>query len=514
MIEMKNFLHIIFNKTIFLYSALLVQVSLMLVFIFWFSNYLVYFDIFCIVLSIIAVLMIIYDKSNPEYKISLIILIMLFPVIGGIFYLNFGVKNIENEQWTKMMEAEKKRKTVMKQSIEIFEKLQKESSVAVRQSQYIYKYDFSPIYENTEIDYLALGEVKYYRLLNELKKAKKYIFLEYFIIAEGKMWDSILEILLEKLDEGVDIRIIYDDLGSRASLPSNYSKKLNKMGLRCYVFNPLSLRLSMKMNSRDHRKICIIDGLVGFTGGINLGDEYINAYAKLGHWKDTAIRIKGEAVWSLTTLFLTTWEFLSGENEDYLQFLPEYESKAENAGTGFVQPFSDSPLDDELVGETVYSNLINQAEKYVYISSPYLIVGFEMIRILCTAAKLGIDVRIMTPHIGDKWYVHDMTRSHYQVLLEAGVKIFEYTPGFIHSKSFVVDDTYATIGSINLDFRSFNLNFECGVWMYKNDAIADMKEDFLQTQTSCKEITLEECQNFPWHYKFRILLLRIFSPLM
>ena len=350
-------------------------------------------------------------------------------------------------------------------------------------------------------------------MVEELKKAKHYIFLEYFIIQEGKMWNTILDILRQKAAEGVDVRVIYDDMGCIMILPTGYDRTLEQMGIKCRIFNPFVPILSSRFNTRDHRKICVIDGNVGFTGGINLADEYINAYEKHGHWKDTSILLKGEAVFNLTVMFLSMWDYLDSTTgkTDYSRYYPTVWD--ENA-KGYVQPFADNPLDDEAVGETVYLNLINKAKRYVYITTPYLILSSEMLTALTSAAKCGVDVRIITPHIPDKWYVHAVSRSHYQPLIEAGVKIYEYTPGFIHAKTFVVDDDYAVVGTIHLDYRSLYLHFECAVWMYQTPSVAQVRDDFFKTQQISQEITLEECRSLSFPRRLGRSVLRVFAPLM
>jgi cardiolipin synthase len=328
------------------------------------------------------------------------------------------------------------------------------------------------------------------------------------------MWNTILDILVKKVKQGVDVRVIFDDMGCIMVLPYRYDKKLEAMGIKCCVFNTFIPILSSKLNNRDHRKIVVIDGNCGFTGGINLADEYINAYEKHGHWKDTAIMIKGPAVWSLTVMFLTMWDYLRGTDEDYVKYRPSGNLKEELADNGYVQPFTDNPFDDEQISETVYLNLINKAKRYVYINTPYLIIDNEMMGALTSAAKSGVDVRIVTPHIPDKWYVHVVTRANYDVLVESGVKIYEYTPGFMHAKSFVADDEYGVIGTINLDYRSLYLHFECGIWLYKTNSIAQMKEDYMKTLQVSKEITLEECYDVSLYCKLLRGILRIFAPLM
>lgn len=269
-----------------------------------------------------------------------------------------------------------------------------------------------------------------------------------------------------------------------------------------------------RLNNRDHRKIAIIDGYVGFMGGINLADEYINAYEKYGHWKDASILIKGEAVFNLTVMFLSMWDFINNSEDDYLKYKPENFTSERYLTNGYVQPFDDSPLVNEPIGETVYLNLINKAKKYIYINTPYLIIDNEMATALKIAAKSGIDVRIVTPHIPDKWFVHAVTRSYYHSFIKDNIKIYEYSPGFMHSKTFVVDDEYAVIGSINLDFRSLYLHFECGAWLYKTDSVLKLKEDFLNTLDLCQQINISDCENIKWPVKFGRLVLRLFSPLL
>jgi cardiolipin synthase len=270
--------------------------------------------------------------------------------------------------------------------------------------------------------------------------------------------------------------------------------------------------LSPSINNRDHRKMAIIDGRVGFTGGINLADEYINEYEKYGHWKDTAIMLKGEAVWNLTVMFLSMWDFIKGINEDFNQF--KIDIFEEDIGDGYVQPFADSPLDDEPIGEIVYLNLINKARRYVYITTPYLIIDNEMVMALTSAAKGGVDVRIITPYHADKWYVHTVSQSYYKNLIESGVKIYEYSPGFMHAKTYIADDEYGVVGTINMDYRSLFLHFECAVWMFGSSSISAMKEDFIKTLEKCREITMEDINSIPWYKTLAGTILRIIAPLM
>ena len=509
---MKKILRFITQRVVITALLIVLQALLLFGFIWKLDNYFVYFYASSVLLSLLITLGIINSKSNPAYKIAWLIPILLFPVFGGLIYLLFGSDRTGRY-------LRKKLQGIGTEMDNVIGEAHRRSGAeqlppdAANQSRYISHCAYCPPYQNTTTEYLPLGEVKFERMVEELKKAKHYIFLEYFIIQEGKMWNTILDILRQKAAEGVDVRVIYDDMGCIMILPTGYDKTLEQMGIKCRIFNPFVPILSSRFNTRDHRKICVIDGNVGFTGGINLADEYINAYEKHGHWKDTSILLKGEAVFNLTVMFLSMWDYLDGTTgkTDYSRYYPTVWD--ENA-KGYVQPFADNPLDDEAVGETVYLNLINKAKRYVYITTPYLILSTEMLTALTSAAKCGVDVRIITPHVPDKWYVHAVSRSHYQPLIEAGVKIYEYTPGFIHAKTFVVDDDYAVVGTINLDYRSLYLHFECAVWMYQTPSVAQVRDDFFKTQQISQEITLEECRSLSFPRRLGRSVLRVFAPLM
>ena len=326
------------------------------------------------------------------------------------------------------------------------------------------------------------------------------------------MWNTILGILKDKAQAGVDVRMIYDDVGSILTLPYRYDRTLEKMGIKCCRFNPFIPVLSARLNNRNHRKIAVIDGHTAFTGGINLADEYINAYEKHGHWKDSAIMVKGPAAWSLTVMFLTMWNYLRKTTEDLAEYRPTTFPSIPPS-PGVVQPFSDNPLDENPVGETVYLNMIGRAKRYIYINTPYLILDSPADSTL-PAAQSGVDVRIITPHVPDKWYVHTVTRSYYPVLMESGIKIYEYTPGFMHCKTFAVDDTYGVVGTINLDYRSLYQHFECGVWLYNTDSVLQIKEDFLKTLEVCHEFDLAAYRARSPLRRAGTAILRLFAPLM
>ena len=347
-------------------------------------------------------------------------------------------------------------------------------------------------------------------LLEELQKAEKFIFLEYFIIDEGYMWGSILKILADKAAQGVDVRVLYDGMLEISTLPWDYPRRLEKLGIRCKAFAPIQPFLSTHYNYRDHRKILVIDGKVAFTGGVNLADEYINRKERFGHWKDTAILLRGEAVQSFTLMFLQMWNLTEKEPRWDEALLPSPPVEAE----GYVMPYCDCPLDDYKVGESVYMDILNRAKDYVHIMTPYLILDNEMETALKFAAQRGVDVKLILPGIPDKKIVYILTQANYEILLESGVQIYQYTPGFIHSKSFVCDDEVATVGTINMDYRSMYLHFECGVWMYGSSAVAQVKEDALTTFEQCEQINMDYCRKKKFAVRALRGALKFLAPLL
>ena len=513
-IYMKKLYKNYIQRLIFFFLIFAAQIYIIFLVIIKFRAYFLYFYVLSLLIGCILAIYIINGKSKPIYKISWIVLILIFPIFGVVFYIVYSGNKLSKREKKKMKSQTEKMKLSLIQDKNILERLRNQNEYAKNQSLYILNYANCPIYENTYNEYLSPGEVKFERLVKELKKAKHFIFLEYFIIEEGIMWNTILDILKKKAKEGVDVRVIYDDIGCVMKLPYRYANELEKYGIKCRVFNPFIPIFTNRFNNRDHRKITVIDGYVGFMGGINLADEYINAYEKYGYWKDCAILIKGDAVFNLTVMFLSIWDFINNTDEDYLSYRPEKYTNKKYISRGYVQPFDDNPLVNEPIGETVYLNLINKAKKYIYINTPYLIIDNNMETSLKIAAKSGIDVRIVTPHIPDKWFVHEVTKSHYHSLIKDGIKIYEYTPGFMHSKTFVVDDEYSVIGSINLDFRSLYLHFECGIWLYNTDSVLKIRDDFIRTLEKCQKVSLEECEDIKWYVKIGRLILRLFSPLL
>ena len=377
-------------------------------------------------------------------------------------------------------------------------------------SRYVAKFGPYPAWRNTAAHYFSCGEEMYPQLLADLDKAEKFIFLEFFILRSGKMWDGVEQILRRKAAQGVDVRLIYDDFGSLLGLPSDFVIRMEKAHIRCIPFNPVVPLVSLVMNHRDHRKIVVVDGNVAYTGGVNLADEYINAEQRFGYWKDAAIRLEGAAVWNFTVMFLNVWNAFRPQETDYTAFAP---TRLPAVQDGVVQPYADSPLDEEPLAETVYLDILSQAQRYVYIYTPYLAVGEEMLDALKNAAKRGVDIRLVLPGIPDKKLVFRLTRSYYVPLLRAGVRIYEFTPGFLHAKCYVSDDRAAVVGSINMDYRSLFLHFECGALLLYNSQVIALRDDVLRTLPECREVQLADCRT---SLAGTLLdsVLRLLSPLM
>lgn len=510
---MEKLIKFLFSRLVIVAILIFIQ-ALILVGLIWnLSNHFVYVYGTFMILSMIMVVWLVSKDDNPSLKLSWVIMILVFPVFGGLFYVLFAHTRIPNKERVKMNELLEKSKESYYNDNDVFEELESKSRHAASQSRYIKNQSFGPVYKNTTTEYFKLGEILFEKMKEELENAEHYIFLEYFILQEGKMWSELLEILKRKAKQGVDVRVIYDDCGSVSTVPYKYNKKLEAMGIKCEIFNPYRPILSISLQNRDHRKIMIIDGHTAFNGGVNIADEYINEYPKYGHFKDCGIMIKGEAVFNFTVMFLETWNYYRNIDDEYSEFMPNIYFNGEFESDGYVQPFGDTPLDNEYVGETVYMNMINQATNYVYINTPYLIVDNEVITALLMAAKRGVDVRIVLPAKGEE-LVCMVNRSYYKQLIESGVRIYEYSPGYIHSKTFVVDDEFATVGTINLDYRSLYHNYECATWMYKTKVVSQLYEDYLETLKVCKEITLEDCLSVPLYRRAVRGIFRIVAPLM
>lgn len=465
------------------------------------------------ILSFFMIIYIIKKDEVPAYRVGWILLIVGLPLFGGLLYLLLGDKRPAAAMRMQLSAGRRRHKTLLRVNGSELDRLSEEDPRARGTAEYISRYAGYPLWEKTSVKYHALGEYQFEDMLAELEKAEKFIFIEYFILEKGLMWNSILEILRRKAAMGVDVRLIYDDMGCLRKIPSGYHRHLEGMGIKCFAFNPFIPIVSTVMNNRDHRKIMVIDGNTAFTGGINLADEYINARVRFGHWKDNGVMLKGEGVWSFTVMFLEMWNSFRRTDMEYDKFRPTAPPPETD---GFVQPFCDSPLDGETVSVNVYLDILSQARDYVYIFTPYLAISDELQLALCSAAKRGVDVRIVLPGIPDKKLAYRLTRSYYGPLLKSGIRLYEYTPGFIHSKSYVCDDKLAVAGTINMDFRSLYLHFECGVFMYGCSAVEELKRDALETFCISHEVKLGDGDKGPVRNFMGALLdsvLRIFAPL-
>lgn len=512
---MKKLLKFLCGRIFITGVLLLLQLGWFALFLLRLTEYSVVLSALFRVLSILIVLYLIGSDDNPAYKIGWIILIMALPLLGGLLYLLFGDKRPSRPLQHRLVPAQKALAPTLGQDPAALDAIGQTDPRAEGLSRYLQGVGGWPVHADSDVQYYPVGEAMYDDMLKALESARHFIFLEYFIIQKGKMWDAMLEILTRKAAQGVDVRLIFDDMGSLFLLPQDFPREMERRGIRCLPFNPFVPVLSLIMNNRDHRKILVVDGHTAFNGGINLSDEYINHTHPHGHWKDTGVRVQGPAVWNFTAMFLSMWHAFRKEDagEDVTRFFPQVHHPAPFAGAGFVQPFGDSPLDGEALAETVYIDLLAQARRYVYIFTPYLIIDDILKNALCAAAKRGVDVRIVTPGIPDKKIVYRLTRSHYMPLLKAGVRIYEYTPGFIHAKSYVADDEMAVIGTINMDYRSLYLHFECGTYLYRCPAVMDVKADALDTLSKSQEVRLSRIHHTAAGALFDAVL-RLLAPLM
>lgn len=497
--------HIVFSAV-----SLLVQIEFFVVMIRGLSEHYLFVNTLCTVLAVITVFYITNKSGKSSYKILWIIFILAVPIFGVTAYMLLGGGRVFPHVKRKMQKCENKYISKLPDDAETHETLRYSDGLHSRQADYLTNESGFPLYKNSSAEFLAPGEEFFPRFLEELQKAQKYIFIEFFIIAEGEMWSAVSAILEQKVREGVEVKVLFDDFGSIKRQHKNFMKNLRRKGIEVAAFNKIRPSMDIFMNNRNHRKIVVIDGRVAVTGGLNLADEYINRLERFGYWMDCAVIVKGDAVKSFLAMFCSTWEFTTGKAID----MEAHKSNEKAFEKGFLLPYADGPLDNKYPAEEIYMQILNSAQRYVYIATPYLIIDNSMKNCLRLAAKSGIDVRIITPHIPDKWYVHPVTQYNYYDLLEAGVKIYEYTPGFIHSKLFISDDSVATVGTVNMDYRSFIFHFECGVWMCDNKAVFDIKEHFNTLLLQCEEMTLKKMKKAPWYVRLKRAVLHLFAPLM
>ena len=473
--------------------------------------YIPYFYIAAYLTEIFCVIKIIASDDNPDYKVPWLLFVLILPIAGFMLYFLFYSRKLGKKFVRRLEELKKYR--YEKDQKEILDALKCENAHAAAQANMLCSISGASVFYDTKQTYYPLGEDMWQAMLADLEKAEQFIFMEYFIIEEGRFWGSVLDILKRKAAAGVTVRLLYDDIGCMSTLPGDYHKQLGKFGIEAKPFSRLRGQADGEFNNRSHRKICVIDGKVGYTGGVNIADEYINEVVRFGHWKDTALRLEGEAVWELTRLFLADY----GINVKKLPPVDRelYPMQSEVRADGYVIPFGDGPrpLYERRVGKSVIQNMLACATRYMYMTTPYLIIDNDLCTSIENAALRDVDVRIIVPHIPDKKLVFGMTRSFYHRLMRCGVKIYEYKPGFIHAKSYIADDEYAMIGTINLDYRSLVHHFENGVWMYRSDCIKEMKQDIEETMAKSIEIT-PDMLKIGLLTRFVRSVVRIFAPML
>jgi len=462
-------------------------------------------------ISVATVIAIVNRSMSPESKVTWLI-VTFVPVFGPLLYLMFGERRLSKKELKQLQELN---------SIAFHENNGRQLHLQLQETDksaygiinaLLHMDSNAEVYDHTDSQFFANGEEMWQQMLEDLKRAEKFIFLEYYIVDEGLMWDSILEILEEKAAQGVEVKMLYDDIGCMATLPGDYTVHLRSKGIDAHKFNKVIPRMTVAYNNRDHRKILVIDGQISYTGGINLADEYINHIERFGHWKDSGIRIDGPATQAFTRLFLMNWYINRGEISDFDQYHLENQTRF---GSGLCIPYGSGPkpIYKTKVGKIVYQNLINQAEDFVYITTPYLIIDYDLTEDIKNAAMRGVDVRIVTPHIPDKKLIQLVTRGAYPDLLSAGVRIFEYTPGFIHSKQMIVDDRFAAVGTINLDYRSLVHHYENAVLLYKTESIADIRQDFEEIFEQSQEI-FSDTINPTWYQMMIKEVTQLFAPML
>lgn len=508
----KGILSVVFSRFWIMSILVVLQFIVLFVAVFQYGEYRQHYDIVKNIFVALMVLYVLNCEMNSSAKITWLVLVMLFPVFGALLFWFTQLEIGHRMQKARLDYLISSTKTSIQQDKDVLQKISEESPDTESLVHYLARSGCYPIYDKTDVKYFPSGEAKFEELLKQLKVAKDFIFLEYFIVEEGIMWGQVLEILAAKAAEGVDVRVMYDGTCESSLLPFDYPKRLEELGIKCKVFAPVTPFLSTHYNYRDHRKIVVIDGQVAFTGGVNLADEYINEKLRFGHWKDTAIMLRGEAVKSFTLMFLQMWN-VNEKSPEFYKFINVPAIGVKEA-KGYVMPYGDCPLDDDKTGERVYMDILNRANKYVHIMTPYLIIDGEMETALRFAAKRGVDVKIILPGIPDKKTAFALAKTHYKHLLDAGVKIYEYTPGFVHAKVFTSDDCKAVVGTINLDYRSLYHHYECAAYMYQTECIVDIERDFEETLEKCTRITKESIKKEKFGTKLAGWILKVVAPLM
>ena len=507
----------IFSRYFFSAVIILLELALLLALILYASGHSVRIFLCMLIINVAALISLINRDANPEYKVSWLVVMTLVPFFGVALYLLFYSRKLTKREASLMKKIYESLASSdgSDESYSAFSELCALDQQAAGRALAIMNDDaLSEVYRCTVSSYFPLGEHLYTSMLEDISRAQRYIFLEYFIIEEGVMWQGISERLRERAAAGVEVRIIYDDIGCMRTLPRGFSQQLAKQGIKCLCYSPISPRVSTVHNNRDHRKICVIDGKIAYTGGVNIADEYINKKERFGHWKDGGIRLEGAAALGFARLFLSSWDFASGSVSDKRAFLLADLPAGSDDG-GYYIPFGSgpAPIYKRSVGKAVFMNLINQAKEYVYITTPYLVIDYDLTEALRNASLRGVDVRIVTPAVADKKIVKVMTKSSYPHLMDAGVKIFEYTPGFIHEKLLISDDLCAVVGTVNLDYRSLVHHYENGVEIYNSPTVICLREEFLKT-LSVSLLVEKDSARLSFGERIIRNAVRMFAPLL
>lgn len=503
----------IFSRTTVIVLLLILQIYVIAAGYIWFQQYQIHIQVAGLIIASASVLYLINSDMDSTAKLTWMLVVLPMPILGGLFLLYTKIDWGYNGMKRQIMGNVEKTSPLLHQNDSVLAELKTSHSTAFNLAKYLsFGDNHFPVYKNSQVTYFPSGEAKFAELKKQLRQAKHYIFMEYFIIDEGMMWGEILSILEEKVAEGLEVRVMYDGMIEMTTLSFDYSKRLERLGIKSKAFAPLSPFLSTYYNYRDHRKIVVIDGEVAFTGGVNLADEYINEIERFGHWKDTAVMVQGRAVDTFLILFLQMWGTIKDEASEVEPYLGLHENKL--ATDGFIIPYGDSPLDDEKVGENVYIDILNHARDYVHIMTPYLILDSEMEHALRFAAERGVDVKIIMPGIPDKQIPYYLAKTYYKSLLASGVKIYEYSPGFVHAKVFVADDSRSVVGTINLDYRSLYHHFECAAYLYHSSEIPKIERDFQATLADCRQVTQETLRELPVSKKAIGAVVKAIAPLL
>ncbi len=511
---MKFIKKLVKSKALYIFGALFIQLVILMILMSYFSHAFLPVYYFMLALSILVSLYVMNRDSDSSSKLLWVFIIMGLPFFGGLMYLLFGNREIPKALMIQDRQAYADYAAYAEQNLKTLRKSGVDDPTLARMTSMAWNNGFFPVYPNEGVRYYPTGEAQFQALMSAIRRAQDYIFIETYIIDEGTVIDEMLEVLEQKAKEGVDVRLMYDDFGCILNLPEDFDKNLEARGIKVHKFNPIHAQLAIQMNNRDHRKTIIVDGKTAFTGGSNLADEYVNRIERFGYWKDMGVRIDGPAVEQFIIAFLQIWNYSSTISTPYEPYLKEHGLRPKGDHTGYVLPFFDSPTDDKNVGRRFHQNLIQTANKTCWITTPYLILDTELISELELAVQNGVDVRIVVPAIPDKKIVYEVTKANEEILTKKGVKVYEYTPGFIHGKVTLVDHKHALCGTVNMDFRSYYQNYECGTWLYDTECIPKILHDFENIFRESRLVTREDLAKTNWFVRQYRLFLKVFSPLL